>query len=1333
MASWLYVVIEEAEASLRERLESSPGTSITYYLTDEDIESINSMSIESSEGDVQSGTTLSPVQATTFTRTKAVVDFLGESACALLRGSITTEAHEIACPSTSALQNCEVNSAVFYCHPADLGETQDVCRSYPKAPSTCAYGVKAVKRSRVMSSDSDQSSSSGNIYPSVIRIRRPEEVEMPFESELNIDEVQRMPQEEARVLLTTRIFDIDGSAEGRSITQNVINVYNQVLLREIRHLATTHILPAAEYREGEALTSHETRITSDELNRASQLLIPFHTGRNHWILLSIDTVTGMITAMDSMLDKTRTTSILRSLRNLLESIEPDRLDWTIRIIDVPQQTSSSNNCGIAVIVNCWRLLAGAPLIYSPSQLANSRKIILRNLLHATEFQHLDSLAETQEEQVKSTSQTIADIPVTASDTQDSQESDSSIKILNTPMREVKEEVAGDIFSLGEKFAVRAQKSFWRLYSKKAPGSKSFTCSTCENSFMVRKQEGKIIVPSVSISVPSLRFDENNTPIFSGKHRDACKGFALQVVKEIENGGQLPRIQWKLEKFIHVYQGKPWHPEIQSILNARLVESSTLDSASDSESSASGASERFENLFPGKPASYGTGYVIVSVPDQRDSKAAIIYAGISGDSAKTESQASQQWSSRMLMHAKSHLFQKYKEIRFYKVLERASIEAIRYWEFSTVYAKNLIDSTVTQYPLDRPHNDEYYLELRNIEYPSHYLTIETITPQQAEEWMAKAYAEILSALKKNTAIVKKILQMAEKQELGLTSPERLKPSSSNGASAMEKRKLVDTANISKLKKPKATTDCQISPISSDCISENLLQIRFIEDLSDNELILIFEWLRAGDLLTVEQVSHRWNRLARNRSWSKMKIFGSSQFAPIFRKGAKRRATLVEAPRKLTAAKLKTIFERCGRHLLELNFEKFEVCLQPKDFELLSMTSNLTHLNLSGVLLKENALELIAKHLHSTLKSVYLSGKVVLNFSDYFAQDGMGSLITTFFKQCSGIEFLHMSKVEITYESPQPVYTLPDALKYLQMDDSFNYNLFLKAAVDNPAIDLRVVDSSHFHGLNTTLETLNYLSKMPNSCESLEEVAPLFAALKNLRGISLERVDSQIISSIVSNCRQLEHLSLTRNGSAGGESLKDSLIKLANLPNLRSVSLNYLTSSEHDEEYFSDQSNDSNEDNNNAVNDISNYDKCDVYERLLEALAMTGVLESLEIVDCIELDMETVCQLLKSCPKLNSIYVDIKSKLAYPTLFETMDEIRGKDTKPKNRFDPRILHIKQWSIPGKRRHEWVRFYEDDVPCFRIAQEIRLGVLSDKPSYLCRPVFEEEENKPKYNHQD
>uniref|UniRef100_A0A915EJI0 GIY-YIG nuclease family protein n=1 Tax=Ditylenchus dipsaci TaxID=166011 RepID=A0A915EJI0_9BILA len=204
---------------------------------------------------------------------------------------------------------------------------------------------------------------------------------------------------------------------------------------------------------------------------------------------------------------------------------------------------------------------------------------------------------------------------------------------------------------------------------------------------------------------------------------------------------------KMEKFIHVYQGKPWHPEIQSILNARLVESSTLDSASDSESSASGASERFENLFPGKPASYGTGYVIVSVPDQKDSKAAIIYAGISGDSAKSESQASHQWSSRMILHAKSHLFQKYKEIRFYKVLERASIEAIRYWEFSTVYAKNLIDSTVTQYPLDRPHNDEYYLELRNIEYPSHYLTIETITPQQAEEWMAKAYAEILSALKK----------------------------------------------------------------------------------------------------------------------------------------------------------------------------------------------------------------------------------------------------------------------------------------------------------------------------------------------------------------------------------------------------------------------------------------------------------------------------------------------------------------------------------------------------------------------------------------------------------
>uniref|UniRef100_A0A915E3F9 Uncharacterized protein n=1 Tax=Ditylenchus dipsaci TaxID=166011 RepID=A0A915E3F9_9BILA len=152
----------------------------------------------------------------------------------------------------------------------------------------------------------------------------------------------------------------------------------------------------------------------------------------------------------------------------------------------------------------------------------------------------------------------------------------------------------------------------------------------------------------------------------------------------------------MEKFIHVYQGKPWHRNpVHS--NARLVESSTLDSASDSESSASGASERFENLFPGKPASYGTGYVIVSVRTREILRQLLFTLVFSGDSAKSESQASQQWSSRMLVHAKSHLFQKYKEIRFYKVLERASIEAIRYWEFSTVYAKlNRCQNSLVQF-------------------------------------------------------------------------------------------------------------------------------------------------------------------------------------------------------------------------------------------------------------------------------------------------------------------------------------------------------------------------------------------------------------------------------------------------------------------------------------------------------------------------------------------------------------------------------------------------------------------------------------------------------------
>uniref|UniRef100_A0A915DKC3 GIY-YIG nuclease family protein n=1 Tax=Ditylenchus dipsaci TaxID=166011 RepID=A0A915DKC3_9BILA len=195
------------------------------------------------------------------------------------------------------------------------------------------------------------------------------------------------------------------------------------------------------------------------------------------------------------------------------------------------------------------------------------------------------------------------------------------------------------------------------------------------------------------------------PMFSGNHRDACRGFSLEVVRNTENGPNihLTTIQWKMEKFIDVYKRQPWHPSIQSILNAQPQ-------------CQNAAVKNFNDLFPGESPSYGTAYVIVNVPNHRESKSSIIYCGITGDEAESESQAATQWSSRMKMHSISNLFRNFNEIQFYKVLERASSKSIRNWEWATTYAKNMIDTTVRHHLLDRPFNDNYYLDLRNQEYP-----------------------------------------------------------------------------------------------------------------------------------------------------------------------------------------------------------------------------------------------------------------------------------------------------------------------------------------------------------------------------------------------------------------------------------------------------------------------------------------------------------------------------------------------------------------------------------------------------------------------------------------
>ncbi|KAI1708683.1 hypothetical protein DdX_11762 [Ditylenchus destructor] len=388
---------------------------------------------------------------------------------------------------------------------------------------------------------------------------------------------------------------------------------------------------------------------------------------------------------------------------------------------------------------------------------------------------------------------------------------------------------------------------------------------------------------------------------------------------------------------------------------------------------------------------------------------------------------------------------------------------------------------------------------------------------------------------------------------------------------------------------------------------------------------------------------------------------------------------------------------------------------EDYDMLALAPNLVHINFENVKLSDYAIIKISNQMKDRVKSLSLKGSLTGDVASF--------TLPVILEQCQSLEYLNICKIvqdngEASYDPAS--LKLPKNLKYVQLDHTINYDKFLEFAT-RYCPNLEVIQHVNHHGLPVTkrmmnsivkLENLKYLHLDLSFLEELAEFIPTLKFLGGLRGLMLEKVDNQIITEIASNCRQLEHLTLARNGSLG-ESLREGLLKLCTLPKLRSISLQYLTSAEKEEDYVMDDT-DEEIDDTHDEEDVG-PEKSEVYVQMFEGLNSTGVLECIEIVDCVLIPIEVVCQALKACPKLNTVYAEINPKHAYQILFDTMNEIRGADIAPSSENDPGIVYIKEWSAPGKRRHKWVRFFDEESPVGRVAHEIRMSSLSEKPRFL------------------
>uniref|UniRef100_A0A915EMV3 GIY-YIG homing endonuclease n=1 Tax=Ditylenchus dipsaci TaxID=166011 RepID=A0A915EMV3_9BILA len=284
---------------------------------------------------------------------------------------------------------------------------------------------------------------------------------------------------------------------------------------------------------------------------------------------------------------------------------------------------------------------------------------------------------------------------------------AGVRILDIDPHDEPEETRKDLTAVKCAIRATARLDRWRLYSKKHSAYDIYYCWTCSsyklNSFDPERSQ---------FTVPQLK-----NGVHYHEHRPACQGFPLRIVETYQH---LPRIQWWVERLMTSYHAMPYHPDTLYVMSRQQAENS------------------LRTLFPGRGS--GISYVILKKGELPD-EIIIIYVGITFETMK----------KRQRDHMNQHLFNDCQQLGFVPVLQNASEEAVRHFEFGVCYSKNMIDCTVAHSPetcptanaLGRP----VTLALRNLEYPKigSGQTLYNFNATDARRWMGSAFFETMQSI------------------------------------------------------------------------------------------------------------------------------------------------------------------------------------------------------------------------------------------------------------------------------------------------------------------------------------------------------------------------------------------------------------------------------------------------------------------------------------------------------------------------------------------------------------------------------------------------------------
>ncbi|KAI1714692.1 f-box-like domain-containing protein [Ditylenchus destructor] len=500
---------------------------------------------------------------------------------------------------------------------------------------------------------------------------------------------------------------------------------------------------------------------------------------------------------------------------------------------------------------------------------------------------------------------------------------------------------------------------------------------------------------------------------------------------------------------------------------------------------------------------------------------------------------------------------------------------------------------------------------------------------------------------------------------------------------------------------------------------------LDCLPDEILIQILEELNLFDRFHAELVCKRWQRLAKNRSWTKFRAFSYKLLDEI---ATDKRAIQCPLTQEffnmakdderdqfffITHDWLSRLLDRCGAYLEEMNLNQLELltyCAKTTDGERLFTTyepdphpmqylTRLRHLTIPSLSFFALYDDLEAEIPFHQLLSVVLAGMADVNKFKLFIEkcqilEALQMKVHSFLP---GVEFSVFENIRYPPTLKLISFDYDNRFTSTMLSALLSQNLQIQslsfAIIEQPYVLQRLAFQRYPNILGNTnnlerigqFKSLRHLS-LKNFAGDHSVAVEVFKGLPNLCALELEFLwtyGSQVLAGIVQNCRQISHLGLRLTFSYCRSTQITSIVEdlVPNMPNLTSLSITFSKEIPVSAEQL--------------------------FNKFFECIASNGKLQYFHTSTALSNDL--VNKMLLNCRNLKVLAWN-PTRYNAKVIHSALDIIHEQSL-PRNDRDEGILKIKLRKGQGKNAsHPWLK-YLDSVPSSPVLDSARFSGLSYK----------------------